>query len=227
MNIANREEFMFKRLMGAFFVLLALMALPARAQETPTTTPTDEQAVQQQIREQFQTMIQNMVARGINPGDFFQQLRSGADMADLEKQLIDQGIIDQKTIDQMQSNMLFLTARRIQRQLDVADDDWKALWPLVQKVITASAAVNGNRPGIGRFVVSTSPAALDLAHATKALRAAAENPHTSSDEYTHLLRAYRDARSEAQTELDKAQQNLVAVLTIRQEAQLESMGILQ
>jgi hypothetical protein len=223
------------RLIVSLTVMLGLIALPAHAQDQPapaaTTapSPSDEQAVQQQIREQFQTMIGNMVAKGINPQDFFQQIQNGAAMSDVEKQLIDQGIVDQKTIDQMQSNMLFLTSRRIQRQLDATDEEWKALWPLVQKVMTASAAVNGNRPGAGmsRFIASTTPAAIDLAHATQALRAATQDPKTTPDQFTNRLSAYREARAAMQAELETDRENLRSVLTLRQEGELTTMGLLE
>jgi len=223
---------MFKRLILATIMLLGLIVRPARAQTQPATSapsPTDEQAVQQQIRDTFQSIIGNMIARGINPQDFFQQIQNGAAMSDVEKQLIDQGIVDQKTIDQMQSDMLFLTSRRIQRQLESTDEEWKALWPLVQKVITASAAVNGNRPGAGmsRFIASTTPAAVDLAHATQALRAATQDPKTTPDQFVNRLRDFRDARARMQAELDTDRENLRSAVTLRQEGELTSMGLLE
>ena len=64
------------------------------------------------------------LAKGIDPRTFFQQMQDGADPADIQKQLLSQGLIDQKTLDQLQSNMLALTASRIKSQLGVTDADF-------------------------------------------------------------------------------------------------------
>jgi hypothetical protein len=222
---------MWKRSMPALVLILLVVASFARAQTTAPadTPPTVEQAVTQQMRDTFQTIVQNMIAKGIDPRAFFQQIRDGADPADIQKQLVSQGLIDQKTLDELQSNMLALTAIRIQRQLDMNDDDWKAIWPLVQKVITAQSALSGTRPGTGmaRFFTAQTPAGADLTTATKKLTAAAADSHADTNELTNRLREFRDAKAKAQQDLDAARGDLQSVLTIRQEGILTSLGILE
>ena len=183
----------------------------------------------QQMRYTFQTILQNMIARGIYPRTFFQQIQDGADPADIQKQLVSQGLIDQKTLDQLQTNMLALTASRIKSQLDVTDAEWKAIWPLVQKVITAASAVNGTRPGGGmaRFFTAQTAAGAELTKATNALTAAAKDPSTTPDDLESRLQKFRDAKAKARQELDAARRDLQAVLTIRQEGVLTSLGILE
>jgi hypothetical protein len=217
--------------MPALVLILLVIATSARAQDTTQMAgpPPEEQTAMQQMRDTFQTILQNMIAKGIDPRTFFQQIQDGADPADIQKQLVSQGLIDQTTLDQLQSNMLALTASRIKSQLGVTDIEWNAVWPLVQKVITAASAVNGTRPGGGmaRFFTPQTAAGADLSKATNALTAAAKDPSTTVDDLAVRLRQFRDARAKARQELDAARRDLQAVLTIRQEGILTSMGILE
>ena len=222
---------MWTRSISALLLTLLVIANPAKAQNAvpAAAPPTEEQAAMQQMRDTMQTVIQNMIARGIDPRTFFQQLQDGADPADIQKQLLSQGLIDQKTLDQLQSNMLALTASRIKSQLDVTDLEWKAIWPLVQKVLTAASAVNGTRPGGGmaRFFIQQTAAGAELTKATNALVAAAKDPSTTPDDLEARLQKFRDAKAKARQELDAARRDLQAVLTIRQEGVLTSLGILE
>ena len=222
---------MWTRSISALLLTLLVIANPAKAQNAvpAAAPPTEEQAAMQQMRDTMQTVIQNMIAKGIDPRTFFQQLQDGADPADIQKQLLSQGLIDQKTLDQLQSNMLALTASRIKSQLGVTDAEWSAIWPLVQKVITADSALNGTRPGGGmaRFFTAQTPAGAELSKATKKLTAIANDPSTTPDELAVRLRDFRDARAKAQQDLDTARRDLQSVLTIRQEGVLTSLGILE
>jgi hypothetical protein len=223
---------MWTRLMPALVLMLLVMANSARAQNTtqPAGPAAEEQAARQQMRDTFQSIIQNMIAKGIDPRTFFQQIQDGADPLDIQKQLLSQGLIDQKTLDQLQSNMLAVTASRIKSQLGVSDLEWQALWPLVQKVITAASALNGTRRGGGgmtRFFTAQTPAGADLTKATNALTAAANDPSATPDVLAIRLQKFRDAKAKAQQDLDAARRDLQSVLTIRQEGVLTSMGILE
>jgi hypothetical protein len=222
---------MWKRSIPALFLTLLVLAASAPAQDTtqPAAPPSEEQVAMQQMRDTFQTILQNMIAKGIDPRTFFQQIQDGADPADIQKQLVSQGLIDQQTLEQLQSNMLALIATRIKSKLDLTDDEWNAIWPLVQKVITAASAVNGTRPGGGmaRFFTAQTPAGAELSKATNALTAAARDPSTTVDDRANRLRQFREARDKARQELDAARRDLQAVLTIRQEGILTTLGILE
>ena len=236
---------MFKRLTAFLLPLVFIWSTSARAQDQAPPTdaparvqatqpaeppqPTQEQQQFQQMQQVFQTIIQNMLAKGINPRDFFQQMQNGADPADIQKQLIDQGLIDKQTLDNLQSTMQSVVANRIKLQLDVDDLEWKVLWPLIQKVMSASAALNGTRGGggMGGFFTVQSPAGADLSKARRALNAAINDPATHSDSFTSLLRQYREARDSVQQELDTARSDLISALTTRQEGALVSMGLIE
>jgi hypothetical protein len=231
---------MLRRLIASMLLSVVILSTSVRAQiqaqtQTPTQTQNapsaDQQKMIEQMQETFQTIMQNMQAKGIDPMQFFQQIQNGADPADIQKQLVDRGIIDQATLTQMQTNMQKLTTSRIRDQLEVTDDtEWAALEPLVQHVMAAMAAVNRTGGGMGGgmagFMTMQSPAAANLAKASRQLRAVLQDPTTPAQQVASLLQTYRDARTRVQDELTAARIELSSVLTVRQEATLSAMGLL-
>jgi hypothetical protein len=219
---------MLKQLTTAMLLMLAMLTASARAQEQDPND--DRMAMMQAMQPAFQAIMANMQAKGIDPQEFFQKLmQDGGDLASIQKQLLDQGLIDQKTIDQVQSNVQQVQSDSIKRRLDATDEEWKTLWPLIQRVMKASAAVSGTRGAgaMGGFVGALPPTETDLSRATSALGSALKDPTTSSDQFATVLKDYRDARTKALTELDAAQHDLIATLTVRQEGTLTAMGILE
>jgi len=214
--------------MIALLLLLALTVVnSARGQQQTDPSP-EQQQLEDQMRQNFQTMMQNMQAKGIDPGTFFQQMRQGVDMADIQKQMVDQGIIDAQTAAQMQATMQKLTTLRLRDQLQCSDAEWAVMDPLIQKVIAASNAVGSGGGRMGGFVSSTpSPAAADLSKAKRALHAAIADANTTPDQFASLLKDLRDARDKAKDELEAARRDLVGVLNVRQEAALTQMGVLE
>ena len=75
-------------------------------------------------------------------------------------------------------------------------------------------------PGGGRFGRVSSPEA-------DALQAALASDSTPDSEIQTKLQALRDARKKAQANLEAARQDLEKVLTLRQEATLVQMGLLE
>jgi hypothetical protein len=141
---------------------------------------------------------------------------------------------------------------RIKAELKASDDEWAVIQPLLEKVQTAQMATmtgrfgfgggrhggrgpggpggspgadgaspspNGGNGGENRPPRPTSPEA-------DALKAALASDATSSDEIKTKLQALRDARKKAQDNLEDARENLKKVLTLRQEATLVQMGLL-
>jgi hypothetical protein len=134
---------------------------------------------------------------------------------------------------------------RIKEELEVKDDEWTALQPLIQKVMDAQRAVfadrmggfrggrgggggadtagggggngGGGRRGGGAFG-EPSPEA-------DALQKAIESK-ASNSEMKAALAKYQDSRKAKQTDLETAQGNLKKVLTVRQEAVLTAQGLL-
>jgi hypothetical protein len=133
---------------------------------------------------------------------------------------------------------------RLKEELEVKDDEWTALQPLIQKVMDAQRAVfadriggfmrggrgggdnaggggdnGGRRRGGGGFGMgepSAEAQALEKAIESKA----------SNSEMKAALAKYQESRKAKQADLETAQANLKKVLSVRQEAILTAQGLL-
>jgi len=131
---------------------------------------------------------------------------------------------------------------RIKQELGASDDDFKALAPKIDKVMTlqrdvgrgSSRRSRGNRGGstdpnsqtAAPSATSTTPLS-PVRQASADLQAALANKDSKPDEIKAKLDAYRAAKAQARTDLTAAQQDLLGLLTQRQEATLVNMGILE
>jgi hypothetical protein len=140
--------------------------------------------------------------------------------------------------------------QRMKEQLGATDEEWQVLGPRLTKVMNLSRQVgsgmgrafmgrrgraggpqggpqggppNGQRGG-RRGPFGGEPTAVDTA--ADALQTTLGNTEATADDIKAKLTAYRAAREKAKQELAKAQQDLRQVLTLRQEAQLVLMGML-
>ena len=130
---------------------------------------------------------------------------------------------------QMQKQML----ERYKERLEVTNDEWTVIQPLVEKVMQArreamsgmrgpgrrggdNAAGNGGRGAMGP---APSPEA-------EALQQALDSK-AASDVLKAKLATFRDARKTKEAALTKAQEDLRKVLTVRQEASAVLIGLLQ
>lgn len=126
----------------------------------------------------------------------------------------------------------------IREQLGFTNDtDWKAVQPLLQKVMDARRDVgpgggmrmmfrrpgrndqNQNRPRRGGFFGQPSPQ-------EQALQQAVDN-HVPDAQLKQALERYQASLKQKEAALTQAQDNLRKVLTIRQEAQATLMGLLR
>jgi hypothetical protein len=122
---------------------------------------------------------------------------------------------------------------RMREALGASDEEWKALEPKVEKVMTLSMETRGGMGMMGRGRTGRGPtsqpspeAQTEAAKAAQALSTVLENKEAKPDEIKTSLQNLRDARAKAKTELEQAQKDLREVLTVRQEAQLVLMGML-
>jgi Spy/CpxP family protein refolding chaperone len=128
-------------------------------------------------------------------------------------------------------------AQRMKESLKVTDDEWSVLQPLIEKVTNAQRNASGggfggrdrggDRGGGGDnnrgSATSDRPGSAERA----ALRAALESDSTSADDLKAKLNAVREVRKKAAAELATAREDLKKVVTVRQEAVLVSMGLLE
>jgi hypothetical protein len=136
---------------------------------------------------------------------------------------------------------------RLKEDLEVKDDEWTALQPLIQKVMDAQRAVfadriggfmrggragggggdnaggggdnGGRRRGGGGFGMGEPSAE------AQALEKAIESK-ASNSEMKAALAKYQESRKAKQADLETAQANLKKVLSVRQEAILTAQGLL-
>ena len=124
---------------------------------------------------------------------------------------------------------------RLKTSLKVTDEEWNVLKPLVEKVQTAQRDAGAGRgfggggrgPGGGgtdpNAPADTRPGAAESA----ALRTALESDSTSADDIKAKLTAVREVRKKGAASLAVAREDLKKVVTVRQEAVLVSMGMLE
>jgi len=125
------------------------------------------------------------------------------------------------------------------------DDEWKAIQPLIAKVMDArqdigfgggrgfgrgggrrgggnnDAQANGNNQGGRRGFPGGEPSA-EAEELQKAI-----DSNASKDELNAKLTKFREARKEKEAKLAKAQEDLKKVLSVKQEAAAVLMGLLQ
>jgi len=131
---------------------------------------------------------------------------------------------------------------RMKELLGATDQEWKVLGPYVIKVQELSRQSGGGGRGgmmalgrAGRGPQDNQPRQrpgapereLTAVEKTQQeLQTLLENPAATPEQIKGLLTKLRGAREKAKQELAKAQQNLRKILTLRQEAQLVLMGLL-
>lgn len=149
----------------------------------------------------------------------------------------------------MQQRMQQMMEQRMQEQLGATDEEWTVIGPRLRKVMERSRQTGvgmggmrmgmGMRPDIGRRGARQDALAGRGARGTFAqgeptkveeraeeLVTALENSDATPNEIEAKLNALRSAKEEARAQLATAQQELKKVLTLRQEAQLVLMGML-
>ncbi|MBI1371554.1 MAG: hypothetical protein GC159_02160 [Phycisphaera sp.] len=145
---------------------------------------------------------------------------------------------------------------RLKEQLGSSDEEWKIIEPRLTKVTEAqratrggggfmfggfsgrggssrfgSGAGGGERPGGDNNAERQRPAlpddAPDSLKKTMALRELLDNKDSSPEDIKKAVDALREAKKKAEAELEAARAQLKEVLTVRQEATLVMMGILE
>ncbi len=132
---------------------------------------------------------------------------------------------------------------RLRESLGASDEEWAVIGPRLENVTALRQQTRGGQGmrmlfGRGRGAQGEfggrgpdrdddpqeEPSKVEKAAGE--LQEALSQDSAPADQVQQKLTAYRAAREEALQELDKAQQELREVLTVRQEAQLVLMGIL-
>ena len=111
----------------------------------------------------------------------------------------------------------------IQKTYGATDDEWKVLAPRLRKVQWLLTQLTSHgRSGRGRGEAMTN-----LEKAWGALSSALKNKEAKLEEIKKLLQVVHDEEAKTRTELEKARKDLKEVLTLRQEAMVVQMGLLE
>jgi peptidoglycan hydrolase CwlO-like protein len=145
---------------------------------------------------------------------------------------------DQRDPAQMQQRMEQFRADRMKQALGASDDEWKVLQPRIEKVQTLSRQTRGGgmgfmmggrggpqRGGPGDRPQSDRPQS-EVEKKSEALQKVLDNKEAKVEEIKTALTALREARAKARAELETAQKELREVITVRQEAQLVTLALL-
>ena len=128
-------------------------------------------------------------------------------------------------------------AERLKTSLKVTDDEWTVLQPLIEKVTTKQRESmagrfggfggrgGGDRGGNGGGGAGGGDRGGSAE--SQALREALEKDSTTPEDLKAKLNAVRESRKKATIELAAAREDLKKVVSVRQEAVLFSMGILE
>jgi hypothetical protein len=122
---------------------------------------------------------------------------------------------------------------RLKQSLEISDEDWKAIEPLVSEVQkqqmagrTGRGGMFGGRGGRGGANGGAAPDAnAEVTPATE-LQKVLDNKNATPEEIKAKVDAYRAKQKASKEALAKAQEALRAVLSARQEAVMILMGML-
>lgn len=134
----------------------------------------------------------------------------------------------QRHADQIQKAIEMAFLLDLQKPLGCSDDEFAAIAPLLQNVVSAQQELRGGRARMARFFGAqlSKPAPSPVGQATDDLETALNDTNSSPDLIQTKLDALRHARDAAQQSLRAAQDALRQVLTERQEAELVTRGML-
>lgn len=130
-------------------------------------------------------------------------------------------------------------ADRMKEALGVTDEQWKALQPKIEKVQTLARETRGGGMMMGRMMggrggagaqppaANTDRPQSDVEKKMADLQKLLQDKESKAEDIKTALAAYRDAVTKAKTELEKARKELRELLSVRQEAQLVLVGVLE
>jgi hypothetical protein len=113
--------------------------------------------------------------------------------------------------------------------LAVTDEEWTVLRPKLEKVVMLNSQMRGGRMGmmVMGFFGQPNAEPSELMKAQQALAQVLAKKDSAPGDINDALKALRAAKAKAKVELEKAQAELKEVLTLRQEAQLVQLGMME
>jgi len=114
--------------------------------------------------------------------------------------------------------------KQMKDALGMNDEEWAVVGPKIEKVTTTAQESRGHRM---RGPQPEDATQTDVQKTFAALQKLLADKESKPEDVKGALTAYREARAKAKTDVEKAQKELKDVLTIKQEAKLVTMGLLE
>jgi hypothetical protein len=138
----------------------------------------------------------------------------------------------QKIVADVRKQVQSQAQTRIKEALGATDEEWQVLGPKVEKVQNltlqnANVGMGLARLGMGGFNISGGTEQPEVQKKLQALQAIMKNKDAAAEDIRAALKDYRDAKAKVKADLDKARTELRELLTLRQEALLVNMGLLE
>jgi DNA repair exonuclease SbcCD ATPase subunit len=145
----------------------------------------------------------------------------------------------QKIVADISKQVQARVQARIKDALGATDAEWEALGPKVEKVqglmLQGNNLGTGMGMGMGMGLARAGISGINLTGAEpgeaqkklQALQEIMKNKDAAVDDVRAALKNYREAQAKSKSDLDKARAEVKELLTVRQEAVLVKMGILE
>lgn len=120
--------------------------------------------------------------------------------------------------------------KHLRDRLGTTDDEWKVLLPKIEKVSKLGQEAGTAKwwlPDAEPPDLTKPPTQTDMMKASQNLQKILINPDVKTEDLQAAMKAYRDAKAATKEKLVKAQAELKELLTVKQEATLLSMGLLE
>ena len=231
---------MIRSIRGSVFpaILALCLALPVTGgrlafASAPNDPTPDEEELEAQRSAAGAQILQNIVTQGINPVEFFTEVFSGMPEGGFDgdffrQKLLEHNLIDQDTLDHIDSTAQRVAGTRMQHDLEVTGTEWDALLPKIQKVLDTGFTAGVQLPK--GSVLGLHPKVkgkTEVQIALSAMKAASSDPNSSLKEMKEKLAAWRAARQKAMADYLEAQKELIAICTQRQEAFFTAIGLVE
>jgi len=203
-----------------------LEALLLTASRTGGGTLSDEEA---QMLEIWQEMVQRMHDRGIDPQQFLTQevfvkmQNDRFDSVQFQQMLLDKGIVNETMLTRLQGTTQRAALDFIRRRLGSTDEEWSLLLPRLKQVVAHLSNLGQLKQG--RMMLGQAPAPA-IIKAQFDLQLVLSDQSTTPGIIFARLKAYRELVSKARTALISERESLRSLLTIRQEAILVTLDVL-
>jgi len=186
-----------------------------------------EEALSQSTRPSADSIAERLRARGIQVTP--EQVEQGLKIIDDLRNGVQP---DPEQIQKLVGEVSRQFQTRMKETLGATDEEWQALGPKIEKVQnlilqSGNAGMAIARLGVGGVNIGGGTEQTEVQKKSQALQELLKNKDASTEAIRAALKDYRDAKAKAEAELAKARAELRELVTLRQEAQLVIMGLLE